>query len=195
MRSHGVANTHLAQEAETKAPQGRDSGNNDCNVKPTLSPKGGPELGLESSILVRITTIPRGKFTLIMEPSDTIECLKVKIESKTRIPVLNQELICNCKFLANENSLSYCGVIANSRVVVLDTRPKTSIKRESLPDQDQEHPLLVEARNDGGRVRRWLQELSVPYDIDSSPVQQVNELTAQIKPTSPPQTESNKGGG
>jgi hypothetical protein len=69
-----------------------------------------------------------------MEPSDTVECLKVKIESRSRIPVPNQKLVGNGKILANENSLSYYGVTANTIIVllVLETGLKSSPEREPV---------------------------------------------------------------
>jgi ubiquitin C len=126
--------THLAPKTKTNDIHERDSGNNDSNVKSTTALKDSSNSGLGMSILLNIRDIRQNKFTVTMEPSDTVECLKVKIESRSRIPVPNQKLVGNGKILANENSLSYYGVTANTIIVllVLETGLKSSPEREPV---------------------------------------------------------------
>jgi hypothetical protein len=130
--SEGPVQTHLVPETKTKHIHEKDSGNNHSNVKSTTVLKDCSNSDSGMGIPLRITDLRRNEFTVNMEPSDTVECLKVKIEGRARIPVPNQKLICHGKILANENSLSYYGITANTLIVLLVV--KTSLK--SSPERE-----------------------------------------------------------
>ena len=68
----------------------------------------------EMQVIVRTTSRPRNTFTLIVDPTDTVLCVKTKTSLILNVPQSLQKFSFNDKELDDSKLLKYCGVKAGS---------------------------------------------------------------------------------
>lgn len=105
---------------KTRSVPERYVSNEATDMKSTAGRQNHSELEIQGSMPLRVKDIKLNNYDLTAEPSDTIGCLKGKIESKSGIPAAKQRLVSNGKLLRNDDeSLVNYGITANALIVVV----------------------------------------------------------------------------